>query len=854
MLEPAAAIGLAASIVQLFNFVKDILGNSHKIYASANGLLVENTDLETICTRLEALCLDIQKHTPEVPSLTSAREPSEADSQLQALTGEARARAKELIQVLESLKTTSKGSAWESVRKALASAAKSKDLELLEDRLARVRGEIDSALLVTLRQSIEQLQTKQHTNAQETRTHLDVLAKSLEGNRQLLQQVRQAQSTSTTLGPRDIPYYLPSELLSTTVEHRKEAFSNSCKSQILAQIEFEDMLDRHEAIPEAHRRTFEWLFQGNNGPGDNIHEVRPYPEMELSASHTPPPHGDPIVWRDFGRWLESDEKLYWITGKPGAGKSTLMKFLQHDPRTYRLAQRWATRLSNRNGSTASSSEISSSQLHMASFFFWIAGSDLQKSEEGLRRSLLYQLLVKDPNQIPELYPKRMQRYELFGGDSREFADSEHKRTLETLFQQRAYPILLFIDGLDEINGNTTELAKLIKRWSLLPHVKICVASRPWTVFECAFESMPTLQIEWLTRQDIVYYVNDNFNASRRFVEMRQHMEREAEELLHEVANKASGVFLWVYVVVASLLEGLTDGDSIADLRQRLRELPVELEELFDRILDRVNPDYAAQASEIFQFLRACPEKSTLIGMYHAQLPLEDAIAAEIGIYAPGRAQYFSTVMRRRLYSRCKCFIETDGRYTHASKLRYLHRTAMDYLYQPKVWQKIVSKQPSFNIGQARSTWRLMYTKKYRFSTEECYEQLGTLMHNPDILQINPVAMRVNFLDEVNKIGEMVLGDDLSPGSSRQVSKSWLSRLRSHMEKQNAKVPPAVCTLQDPLDMFNMARASGYDWYVSAKVPANKSLPLSSKKRKNTETAPGRKIRLMLKDFRSTVSK
>jgi hypothetical protein len=147
MLDPASAIGLAASIVQLFNFVKDVLGDSHKIYKSANGTLVENMDLETICKRLEALSLEIQKNTPEVP----ARKLSEADSQLQTLTGEARTRAKELIQMLESLKNTSKGSAWESVRKALASAAKSKDLELLEDRLGRVRGQIDSVLLVTLR-------------------------------------------------------------------------------------------------------------------------------------------------------------------------------------------------------------------------------------------------------------------------------------------------------------------------------------------------------------------------------------------------------------------------------------------------------------------------------------------------------------------------------------------------------------------------------------------------------------------------------------------------------------------------------------------------------------------------------
>lgn len=36
----------------------------------------------------------------------------------------------------------------------------------------------------------------------------------------------------------------------------------------------------------------------------------------------------------FTEWLQGDQRLYWISGKPGSGKSTLMKFIRKDPRTY----------------------------------------------------------------------------------------------------------------------------------------------------------------------------------------------------------------------------------------------------------------------------------------------------------------------------------------------------------------------------------------------------------------------------------------------------------------------------------------------------------------------------------------
>jgi hypothetical protein len=80
------------------------------------------------------------------------------------------------------------------------------------------------------------------------------------------------------------------------------------------------------------------------------------------------------------QWLRKGTGIFWISGKPGSGKSTLMKFLLNNPRTEELIHNWKSK---------------SSQI-IANFFFHHRGTLLQKSMDGLMRSLLSQLLEREP--------------------------------------------------------------------------------------------------------------------------------------------------------------------------------------------------------------------------------------------------------------------------------------------------------------------------------------------------------------------------------------------------------------------------------------------------------------------------
>lgn len=120
-------------------------------------------------------------------------------------------------------------------------------------------------------------------------------------------------------------------------------------------------------MDESLVRTFDWIF-------------RPVEETSQYA--------EGIRWADFSEWLRSGKGVYWISGKAGSGKSTLMKYIVTHDTTSRNLKLWA-------GTT---------RLCKSGFFFWNSGTQLQCSQVGLFRSLLYDILVQYPELVPATLP------------------------------------------------------------------------------------------------------------------------------------------------------------------------------------------------------------------------------------------------------------------------------------------------------------------------------------------------------------------------------------------------------------------------------------------------------------------
>jgi hypothetical protein len=146
-----------------------------------------------------------------------------------------------------------------------------------------------------------------------------------------------------------------------------EKIRNSIPTEILECLWFQSSRERFEAVDDSHATTFDWIFRP-------VQDTVQYTEGRR--------------WDDFSAWLESGTGLYWINGKAGSGKSTLMKYIVSHDKTFSFLSRWAENL----------------KLCTSASFFWNSGSKKQRSQAGLLRSLLYEILGQYPELIPIVLP------------------------------------------------------------------------------------------------------------------------------------------------------------------------------------------------------------------------------------------------------------------------------------------------------------------------------------------------------------------------------------------------------------------------------------------------------------------
>ncbi|KAF2189303.1 hypothetical protein K469DRAFT_563901, partial [Zopfia rhizophila CBS 207.26] len=329
----------------------------------------------------------------------------------------------------------------------------------------------------------------------------------------------------------------------------------SSTKKIIESLAFSTMRAREDSIPQAYNKTFEWIFEEPTSVG--------------------------VRWSSFREWLMSgSEGIYWVSGKAGAGKSTLLKFILHDPRLKSILS------------------VGGDKVLNAGFFFNALGTSLDNSIEGCLRSLLYQYLELHPEMASLVFPRRWLSSVLVEDDVvlppcsvQELIDG-----LMTLVAEMApySKMLAIIDGLDEFSGNHSELVTLLKTIEMAGNVKLCVSSRPWNVFMDAFHTSPRFMLQDLTRDDINIYVQGRLGNNIVL------QPSAADHLADDITSRAAGCFLWVSLVLRSILEGLLEGDTISDLQATIDSLPTDLEHLFHSIWSRVNPRYRSQASLYLQ--------------------------------------------------------------------------------------------------------------------------------------------------------------------------------------------------------------------------------------------------------------
>jgi hypothetical protein len=262
-------------------------------------------------------------------------------------------------------------------------------------------------------------------------------------------------------------------------------------------------------------------------------------------------------WKDRTD-LESNNGILWIKGHPGVGKSTLTKH----------AFRYCTK------------EFDSNRI--ASFFFNARGDALQKSQLGMLRALLVQLLEGGNLALADqVIPSFLKKKARHGEAEWEWETGELKEFLLQHYTQRQPKgALLFIDALDECNDSDMQAVlnflrslaeKAIESDSTL---RICLASRHYRI-PMNLEKKLDLVVEKQPEHD---------NDIRKYIKLE--LKPTTADIQKQIFEKSHHIFLWVVVVIRLL----NDEFQPSEWGKILNDLPNDLDALFSAILNKKRPE------------------------------------------------------------------------------------------------------------------------------------------------------------------------------------------------------------------------------------------------------------------------
>lgn len=351
---------------------------------------------------------------------------------------------------------------------------------------------------------------------------------------------------------------------------------------LLESLAYKSMYDREDEVERAHANTFEWVFDDYS-----TDKTRRDPKLK--------------------EWLETETlgPIYWVTGKPGSGKSTFIQYLSQHAKTRQALSCWST----------------GREVCFAGFFFWTSGSREQRSQTGLLRSLLHQILTEHPEFIASAFPEIWDRVTNMTTKQRVQFKLDWKvdvltrgfQELVKLVVAKDMKLCLFIDGLDEFEGDHNMIINLFKGISEdngAEKVKLCLSSRPWKVFEDAFEyTVPNLKLQDVTYDDMSRFVSEKLKEDEKMATALD----ESPGLVDDAVRRADGVFLWVRLAVEQMKKHFADHQSAKMLENTLQSLPTELDDLFEKfIFVDQSMEAAGQTGVLYRLLRAREEVADFV--------------------------------------------------------------------------------------------------------------------------------------------------------------------------------------------------------------------------------------------------
>ncbi|KAL4899987.1 hypothetical protein BDW74DRAFT_183126 [Aspergillus multicolor] len=446
-------------------------------------------------------------------------------------------------------------------------------------------------------------------------------------------------------------------------------------------LRFPSVNERYDAIANSDFESFDWLLD------DEGSDLQDFSEADRDAARK--------ARRDLIQWLRAGSGVFQLCGKIGSGKSTIMKYLLDNRKTKALLGQWAAK-----GDREKS-------LVIGSVFLWKPGTKDQNTWNGLVRSLLYSVAVRSPNLIPLLFPNE---WDASTSESR--IVFERTRDLDRAFEilwsskeeiYKTRKLVIFIDALDEYVGqNNTLLAKLLSWVRNNPDIKLCVSTRDLPEIQAHLKSYPLIRVHEISCLAISRYVRETIEGNVYFQKITSSDEQES--LLRHVMARPDGVFLWVTLISQELDQGLSQGDDLDVLYEKVNGLPTELNKLFKRQVDSVHQKNRKDAYVFLVMSLSCAPwpllRLSFLGDY-----LKSRTFADRAMSPLPQAQVDERLdrARRNVYGYCKGLLEVkdmvaQGQPSFQTYVVFTHRSIVEFLASEDIVSKmtILDKRTTFD--------------------------------------------------------------------------------------------------------------------------------------------------------------
>ena len=552
-------------------------------------------------------------------SLTQTPSPSlDQDRQLLDVSNRCTETADELLEELRKVKLH-QGEAWhKNFKKAFRSIFKTTKLDGLGSKLDEYQKLLNTNILTRL-------------NAQDILQSQNLASLSLEV-RHLAAGLEQGHKTVAELLPT-LSRSFEEHVERNFVIHEQKGAMNKQWEDFKQSLFFPEMFSRQIDIVEPHHETCHWIFGGPDEASD------------LSMSH----------WQEgstFLEWLENGKDVYWLSGKPGSGKSTLMKY---------LSNRFHS--SHQSGSSpAVTNWANGTDVLVVSFFFWAMGTPEQHNYAGFLRSLLYQIASANGDLIPTL----MEKQNVSCGPLQAWTVARLEATFRHFLAHKPLSISLcfVVDGLDESSGEYQDnLLETIRLLAQTSRTRVCVSSRPEHIFQQGFANSPQLRLQELNLADISKTAHAELYPlmSRHFSKN----ELDCTAFISSIAFESRGIFLWACLAIKDLKVGVMNADSFSELSSRLDRMPKTIEGMYENMLTKLDQSYLSDAVTYFQLLmedqkRIESEQVTLLHLKYATEPVHVASSCDT-LAEPELAELNHACGRleTRILTRCGGLVEIE---------------------------------------------------------------------------------------------------------------------------------------------------------------------------------------------------